>query len=756
MSDFALLDLFREEVDIHAGVLTAGLIELEKGPAGPERIEPLMRAAHSLKGAARVLGLESVVGIAHAMEDGLVAAKAGKLELTPARVDILLRGVDWIVALAAVNEPDLPGWLVAQADTADELERRLRALPETEPVVPAAPEPEGEPISPPVPAVQEPAVPPAAPEPAAPVSAVAAQPVAAAAVPDRSVKIGAEVLNRFVNLASESLVEAHRMEDMLSGLDATRQGLARLAVLLQGRNGVVPAGNLGAACRLLDEIRAGLGRSLEELDAHARRSAMTAEAQFREVVASRMRPFEEGARSFPRQVRDLARELGKQVQFEVRGGATLVDRDILAKLEAPLGHLLRNALDHGVERPEQRRVAGKPETAHLRLEARHHAGLLLITVSDDGRGVDREQLRRKIVERNLTTAPLAMHLSDGELFDFLFLPGLSTRDVTSQISGRGVGLDVVQSMVHAEGGAVTVESAVGSGTLFRLQLPVTRSVVRALMVQIDGEPYAFPLARIGYLAALESAELKTVEGRSYFAANGASVAWIPGRELLGLTPQESAGGRLQGVVLEHQGDAYAIEVDAFLGESELVVRPLDARFGKVPHVSAVSVGEDGMPVLILDVDDLFRSIASMLSGGLAVGRRNRLAAPERRRARRILVVDDSITVRELERRLLEHHGYDVDVAVDGMEGWNTLALSRYDLVVSDVDMPRMNGIELVRRIRADPRFQQLPVMIVSYKDREEDRLAGLEAGADFYLAKSGFRDDALIHAVRDLIGEAEV
>ncbi|QJD29338.1 hybrid sensor histidine kinase/response regulator [Methylococcus geothermalis] len=756
MSDFALLDLFREEVDVHAGVLTAGLIALEAGPAGPGQIEPLMRAAHSLKGAARVLGLDAAVGIAHAMEDGLVAAKEGRLALIPARVDVLLKGVDWIVALAQVDESDLPAWLVAQADAADALERRLRNLAGVESgTAGGSAEPAAVASAPPVPAAAVRTALPAA-EIVAAGETAATSPEPAAA-PDRSVKINAEVLNRIISLASESLVEAHRMEDLLARLDITRQGLARLAAALQrGESGGARSAEVAdGALRLLEEVRSGLARTLEELEAHARRAALTAESQFREVVAGRMRPFEEGARSFPRQVRDLARELGKQVHFELSGGTTLVDRDILAKLEAPLGHLLRNALDHGLEQPEQRRAAGKPAAGSLRLEARHHAGLLLISVSDDGRGVDREQLRRKIVERNLTTAALAMQMTDAELFDFLFLPGLSTCDVTSRVSGRGVGLDVVQSMVHAEGGSVSVESVAGRGTVFRLQLPVTRSVVRALLVRLDGEPYAFPLARIGYLAALEPSELRTVEGRTYFVADGVNIALVSARELLEMGAPETMGDRIHAVILMNQGESYAIEVDAFLGESELVVRPLDARFGKVPHVSAVSVGEDGMPVLILDVDDLFRSIASMLSGGLAVGRRNR-AVPARQRVRRILVVDDSITVRELERRLLEHHGYEVDVAVDGMEGWNALGLGRYDLVVSDVDMPRMNGIELVRRIRADARFGRLPIMIVSYKDREEDRMAGLEAGADYYLAKSGFRDDTLIKAVRELIGEAAV
>jgi two-component system, chemotaxis family, sensor histidine kinase and response regulator WspE len=293
---------------------------------------------------------------------------------------------------------------------------------------------------------------------------------------------------------------------------------------------------------------------------------------------------------------------------------------------------------------------------------------------------------------------------------------------------------------------------------------VTRSVLRALVVAIAGEAYAVPLARAQRVVAIDPAAVRMVEGRAYTPVDGENVALVPAREVLevdgsqaGLLPfaGRAAGGTngaIAAVVVGEPGQRFALEVDAFHGEHDLVVRPLDARLGKVPDVAAASTLSDGTPVLILDVEDLVRSIDALVSGGRLTRARRAAAGAVERRAKRVLVVEDSLTVRELERRLLEGEGYAVDVAVDGMEGWNAVRLGDYDLVLTDVDMPRLNGIELVRRIKADARLRTLPVVIVSYKDRDEDRLRGLEAGADHYVTKSSFQDETLAHLVRDLLG----
>jgi two-component system sensor histidine kinase and response regulator WspE len=456
-------------------------------------------------------------------------------------------------------------------------------------------------------------------------------------------------------------------------------------------------------------------------------------------------------------VRDLARDLGKRARLEIRGRDVLVDRDVLDALDAPVNHMLRNAVDHGVETPEQRAAAGKDPEARIVLEARHRAGMLEIQVGDDGRGVDYDTLRRKVVERGLVPEAMGRNLSKAELLEFLFLPAFSTKTEVTAVSGRGVGLDVVHTLAHGLGGAVRAESVTGRGFDVVLTAPITRSVLRAALVEIAGEAHALPLARIERLVRVPVAEIRAVEGRESFTWEGAPVGLVPAARALGLDGAPPPGDSVPVVLLAGTEHLYGLVVDKFLGEQDLVVRALDPRLGKVENVAAVSVDEAGAPVLILDVDDLLRTVDHLLHEGRL--RTVRVTAPPagagRRRRKRVLVVDDSITVREVERGLLTARGFLVDVAVDGADGWNAVRAGVYDLVVSDVDMPRMNGIELVRRIKQDPRLRTVPVMIVSYKDREEDRLKGLEAGADAYVTKSSFHEDAWIGRVLELVGEPE-
>jgi two-component system sensor histidine kinase and response regulator WspE len=284
-------------------------------------------------------------------------------------------------------------------------------------------------------------------------------------------------------------------------------------------------------------------------------------------------------------------------------------------------------------------------------------------------------------------------------------------------------------------------------------------VIRALLVEIAGEPYALPLNRIDRIVRLAEDEVQVLEGRRHFAMDGEAVGLVEGAQALELPPAARAGRALPVAVVSDRSHRFGVVVDAFLGERDLEVRPLDPRLGKVPDISSASVLESGVPVLIIDVEDLVRSIDNLLGGRrLRTLGTGAAAAPEAgaeavRQPKRVLVVDDSITVRELERQLLEAKGYAVDVAVDGVDGWNAIRRGRYQLVISDVDMPRMDGIALVRSIRGDPRLQATPVIIISYKEREEDRLRGLDAGADVYLTKSSFHDQTLLDSVFDLIGD---
>jgi two-component system sensor histidine kinase and response regulator WspE len=510
----------------------------------------------------------------------------------------------------------------------------------------------------------------------------------------------------------------------------------------------------------LEEIRQcvrqcheSLSQRIDELETTEGRSTELAHRLYDAVLDSRMRPLADGVHAFPRMVRDLARALGKEVRLELVGQAVQVDRDVLEKLESPLGHLLRNATDHGIESPDARRMAGKPAIGLVRLEARHSAGLLQIVVSDDGRGVDLDRVRHAVLARNLASEDAVQRMSEAEVLEFLFLPGFTLKETVTDVSGRGVGLDAVRNMVRQLRGSVRVSAQPGAGTRVQLQLPLTLSVVRALLIAVAGEPYAIPLTQIVRALRVPRRVVHSLEGREYLEFDGRSVGLVSAQLVLDVEAGEFSGDELAVVMIGGGGAIYGLVVEAFLGERELVVQPLDPRFGKLQDIAAGGLLEDGSPVLIVDVEDMVRSVEKLVSSG-ELGKAGAERSVRGGMRRRVLVVDDSLTVRELERKLLDHAGYEVEVAVDGMDGWNALRTGRFDLVVTDVDMPRLGGIELVEMIRRDARLKTLPVMIVSYKDRDEDRRRGLEAGADYYLAKSSFHDETLLQAVADLIGEA--
>jgi two-component system sensor histidine kinase and response regulator WspE len=748
LSSMSMLDLFKLEAEGQTQTLTTSLLALERNPTAADHLESCMRAAHSLKGAARIIDLKAGVALAHAMEDCFVSVQQGHATLNQERIDLLLHGVDLIWSLATT-----PGAGPDQADgpVRPDIDQfigdltRVLAQQETE----QSPTPSR--------ANQLPA-PPSEPSPPVELAASVDRDLS-----DRALRVSVDSINRLLGLAGdarvgsgwlkpfgESLLRLKRLQhDARKAIESVQDSVSRQASSEQALAAVADAHH-----RLLD-CEQFLTQRLAELDVADRRATVLARRLYDETLACRMRPFADCNAGFPRMVRDVGRSLGKQVRLDIVGGGTQVDRDILELLDAPLGHLLRNAVDHGIEAPESRLQAGKPAEGTVTIEARHSAGTLQIVVSDDGRGIDLETLRDAVVKRNLATAETAGKMSENELLEFLFLPGFSMKGTVTDISGRGVGLDVVHDMLKRVRGIVRISSQLGSGTRFQLELPLTLSVVRALLVEIGGEFYAFPLAYIAHAAMVPREKIGALEGRQHFEHHGKQVGLVSGRQLLAVGEPELASDTLAVIIINDDSQTYGLVVDHFVGGRELVVHPLDPRLGKIKDISAAALTEDGSLALIVDVEDMIRSMEKLISANhLSKVQYNTAGAGDKRR-KRVLVVDDSLTVRELERKVLALRGYEVDVAIDGMEGWNTLRSDRFDLVITDIDMPRMDGIELVTLIKRDVNLKSLPVMIVSYKDREEDRRRGLDAGADYYLTKGSFHDAALLNAVVDLIGEAE-
>ncbi|MDU9034056.1 hybrid sensor histidine kinase/response regulator [Pseudomonas corrugata] len=743
MRDASLLELFSLEAEAQTQVLSAGLLALERDPTQADSLESCMRAAHSLKGAARIVGVDAGVSVAHVMEDCLVSAQERRLVLSAEHIDALLQGTDLLTRIAT------PGNNVGTTDVDGYVALMGRLLDPAAPPAPIATPPMIE-----IPAEPVPVEPP---EPVAPARPKGKRVTEGG---ERVLRVTAERLNSLLDLSSKSLVETQRLKPWLATMQRLKRqqsnglrALEELNVHLKDHALSLQAQEaLGDARRLLAETQQLLAQKTAELDEFAWQASQRAQVLYDTALACRMRPFADVLSGQARMVRDLGRSLGKQVRLEIEGEKTQVDRDVLEKLEAPLTHLLRNAVDHGIEPPEQRLLAGKPAEGLIRLRASHQAGLLVLELADDGAGVDLERVRRSVVERGLSPEQTAASLSEEELLTFLFLPGFSLRDTVTEVSGRGVGLDAVQHMVRQLRGAVTLEQTAGEGSRFHLEVPLTLSVVRSLVVAVGDEAYAFPLAHIERMCDLAPEDIVQVEGRQHFWHEDRHVGLVAASQLLNRPATQDSGQHLKVVVIREREAIYGVAVERFIGERTLVVLPLDERLGKIQDISAGALLDDGSVVLIVDVEDLLRSVDKLLDTGRLerIARQSQAQAPRKR----ILVVDDSLTVRELQRKLLLNRGYDVAVAVDGMDGWNALRSEDFDLLITDIDMPRMDGIELVSLLRRDSRLQSLPVMVVSYKDREEDRRRGLDAGADYYLAKASFHDDALLDAVVELIGGA--
>lgn len=750
--DPMMLELFITEMENNSTLLNDGLLNLEKNPKELSNIEELMRASHSIKGAARILNITAIVKIAHLMEDYFISVKETQKTPTSTQIDLLLSSVDLFAAIAAYK--DVNKWISENNEQINALEIQLskikelegKSKPEVTPKVIAKPEKIVEDSKPSTKSVVENNV----------------HNENKGEEGTRILRISTDIINKMIGFASESLITAQNIQKDIEDFSKIRKIQNELWFTFERylefkQKNEIDEKEQTYLSKIQHEMLEYKKQVLEynmELEIQATKSYNISNRLYKEVLQSRMRPFEDGVNDFPRMVRDISKQLNKKVEFEIRGKNTKVDRDILEKLKSPLTHILRNAIDHGLELPNQRISKNKTEEGKIILTAMHSGGMLLITIEDDGKGIDFEKLKTKIVDKNYITQDIADSLSPTELTDFLFLPGFSTAEQVTEVSGRGVGLDVVQNMIQEVGGTINVETQLGQGTKFILKLPITLSVLRTLIVWVADEPYAFPLTRIEQTLIVEQDEIHSVEGKQYFRQGDNNIGLVHLSQVLGKPEKIKPSEKVNIVVIGDRINKYALVVDRFVGEQDLVIHKIDSRLGKIKDISSASVLGNGDPVLIFDVEDLIRSIDDIITGG-RLKRIARSIKADISKKKRILVVDDSITVREVEKKLLINAGYEVDTAINGVDGWNLVREHEYNLVISDIDMPRMNGFEFVSLIKENEKLKNIPVIIVSYKDRQEDKLKGLEVGANYYLTKSSFNDDSFINAVKDLIGESD-
>jgi len=774
-SDFSMLELFQMEEQQQSSLITDALLNLEQDPTSPKLLESLMRASHSLKGAARMVGIDPVVDISHIMEDCFVAAQNAKLTLASNHIDILLKSVD-VISQIANSSNELSEWINNNQSLLTNVKTNLNSILEDESLASVAQDSQSSKVN--ISDDQEKLAEDVKIEKSDGITEIESSLEEKTneeadfqnkcennthVIEQSNLRIDSDQIDRLMRLAgeaaegsrwmhkfSESMIQLKRKQvEIVTAIDKMSEKIKEESGNIKLHEMLHDVQKKASTCRVM------LGDKLISLDEYERKNISVSKRLSQAVITSRMQPFGDGVGGFPRLVRDVARKLEKNVKLEIEGKGTLVDREILAKIEAPLNHLLRNAIDHGIESEKLREALGKPKTGTIRLSAYHMSGMLFITAADDGQGVDLEKLREKVYKKGLINGDMPKMLADEELLEFLFLPSFSTRDNVTEISGRGVGLDVVHDAVNEMGGVIRTFSTFGEGTTFQLQLPLTLSVVPSLLVKIENEPYAFPLARIDSIHVVESSKINTVDGHQFIDIEGRKIGLITAAQVLGLSTLDSKSEIISVVVVHDRSSYYGIVVDECFGEQDLVVQSIPTKLGKIKDISTASILENGLPVLIIDIDDLFRSIEKLISDG-TVSDVDKKHSKYSSVTKTILVVDDSITVREVERNMLEAVGYAVDVAVDGMDGWHMIHQHNYDLIITDIDMPRMNGIELIHKIKSKQRYNKIPVVVVSYKDRAEDRESVFNAGADRYLTKGSFQDNSLREAVKDLIGESAV
>jgi two-component system chemotaxis sensor kinase CheA len=541
-----------------------------------------------------------------------------------------------------------------------------------------------------------------------------------------TVRASVKTLDSLVNLIGELIINKKRFEDKVSLAKAFGQG-AELPSTTR----------LKEFYHALEEDVLYLAYIIQELHT--------------EAMALRMLPLKTVTEGFRRMVRDLAKAQGKEIELEIIGEHIEVDRVLLESLKPMLLHMLTNAVDHGIEMPEERLAKGKSAKGTIRVVARHEGNSVAIDIRDDGSGMDPGKIKQTALRRGVLTQEEAELLKDDEALYLTLRQGFSTSEIVTDISGRGVGMDVVKMNIEKVKGNLVLRSEVGSFTEIRLQLPLTLAVIEALMVCCGGEHFAIPLTYVQETIKVRSEDISTVAGKEVVSVRGATVPLVSLPLVLGLQEEKAAiaGGKISAVILKLRDQCLACTIDQNMGTSEIVVKGLGGQLVKVRYAFGATILGDGNPALILDVPDIF----SASEGVATTGFRKAIQESQKFISRgTVLVVDDSITTRTMERSILVTHGYQVVIAVSGEDALEKAKNARFDLVISDVEMPGITGFELTKKLRAMDEYREVPVIIVSSLSRDEHKRKAIESGAQAYIVKGAFDQGTLLDTVESLIG----
>ncbi len=731
IEDAELRELFKIESAEHIQGLEAGLLHLEKEPGDNTVLETVLREAHSLKGSARMLGVKDVERIAHRVEDMLGAAKSGKETLSPGYLDFIYKGLD------AVKK------LVNQAVTGEPSNLDVNAIldipPSKQPVETAKEAPPSVPVA----------------DRAATIPAEDAHEEQPAPRQDGyridTIRVETKKLDGLMTHSGELAVIRTRMARLFSQVDE----LAALAdTAAQHASGISPSG-AGSSGEKMNRLASGLAALRAEVYEDNSRIEFVSGALESGIRDIRLLPFSTLFNFFPRMVRDMARERAKEAELELSGGDVKADKLIIEELKDPLMHIIRNSIDHGIEPPEERERAGKPRAGKIRLSARRTETNIIVEASDDGNGLDIESIKKTAAKRKIRPMKELDAMDPAEILNLIFTPGFSTSAFVTDVSGRGIGLDVARSNVERLKGTILAESAAGAGCLFRIKLPVTLATARVLLVSADGRTYAIPLETVDTTRRVTRKEIFHMEGRDTIVEENRTISVAKLEDILGL-PRKADKDRhpaikkmdapMQCLILSATGEKIAVIVDDLLDEQEVVLKPSSPVLKRVRNVTGSIILGSGEICPILNPTDMAKTVRKR-----AVPAAPEAETKEERKKPSVLLVEDSITTRTQEKRILESGGYEVVTAVNGVDGWAKLATRAFDAVVSDIMMPEMDGLALTARIRRDSRYKELPVILVTTLASDEDKKRGLEAGANAYIPKPSFDQRILLETLGMLV-----
>ena len=714
IEDAALRELFRAESEEHLQHLDDALLQLEKNPADQSLLEEAFREAHSLKGAASMLGLTAIQTPAHRLEDQFNAARHNTAPIT---TELLTQMTLTLNEIRSLTQDAL-----ARGE-AKEHSAPSAPAGRAEPTAPA-------PVAPAPLSAQAKAAP--APVPEAP----------AAAYQIESVRVNTKRLDALLTHASELAVTSTRFAQRLADIDA-------LIDLIEDGDRNRRAPSTLATTQQRTRLEATLARLRADFSQDSARLHTIADELGSGIRRIRLLPLSNVFRLFPRLVHDLGQEEGKAVELVIEGEETKADKRILEAIKDPLMHMLRNAVDHGIEPSAERVRAGKPETGCVKIRASQSADSIVIEFSDDGRGLNQEAIKHAALERGLTSQDALDAMSPEQIHTLIFAAGMSTASRVTEVSGRGVGMSVVRANVQRLKGTVTLASTPGRGARFTITLPQTISTLRVLLVGVNGHAYGLPLQCVQSLRTLTAQDVFTLEGHSAILHRAQPILAASLADLLELPGARSAApGNC--VVFSVGSDSLGVFVDALLGEQEVMLKPQSALLERVRNVAGATVLGNGKICMVLNEQDLAASIRQGAAAAVPATPAP-AATPAPKKARSILLAEDSPTMLAQELRILEGAGYEVVSAVDGQQAWNKLATRTFDAVVTDVLMPNLDGLGLAARIRSDAKYAALPIILLTSLSSDEDKRRGLNAGADAYLTKSAFDQQVLLDCLSRLI-----